>query len=516
MENKSFKKFLHLREEAGDKDWKAESKRDLEKGFIPPTKLRSVIRAFVSSGEIVLQQDTGKKPVTMPKKTLYLVGGPVRDFISGKAVKDLDLATNATPAQIAIILSAAGFKRTGDRSGKNGEELSLPSSFLNADGETVKIEDAKSGEKKMWFVKGRDSSPERKAFVISAVVDGEEFEIATFRKDAKVVDGQAEVDFVDNPKEDADRRDLTYNALYIELTKDTGENKTLYDPTGQGLYDLKNKRTRAVGKPSERFEEDPVRIMRAIRFHCKFSGTIELDPEIKKAIPAFKDSFSSRVAGERIHDEFIKGLMDADVDVRKYLTVYLRTGMLDVVLPGVKIEEPSSVPAEFTDKRDKTLALAWILQNNSIDKVDKALSPFREVDGEQRTSGWQAQERSAIKYLLKLKEFRPDDVNQFLRAKEGTGLTQQQLRDWVNLFKDSNTNRHPRPEWKRQVDAFSSYRPQASWQSAQEAGLHKCKNCRGAGCEQCKGSGEIPPSERGKVIGGMEADLFRKKLEPKE
>jgi len=515
MTPRSFKDFVVIKEAAGDKDWKADAAGpQLKRGFIPPAKLRPVIRAFLNSDKIVLQHDTGPKPVTMPKKTLYLVGGPVRDFIKGKSIKDLDLATNATPAQVATILSAAGFKRAGDRSGKGGSDLKLPNGFLNQDGREVSIEDAKGGDNLLWFIKGRDNSEERKVFVISAVVDGEEFEIATFRKDAKVVDGQAAVDFVDNPKEDAERRDLTINALYIELTKPDGENKTLYDPTRSGIHDLEQGHVKTVGRAKDRFDEDPLRVMRAIRFHCRFSKSEALDPEIAKAIPHFLN-LPERVALERIRDEFLKGLLHPEVDVRKYLGIYKQTGLINAIFPGLRLDPVTSVPAQFTDKKDKVLALAWLLQHNPAEKVDAVLSPKRIVAGQAKLTGWQTEERRAVVYLLKLKEFTPDRVYDYLKAKDGTGLSAQQIRDWVEMFQTGGQPR--RPFWSQQVKKFADYQRGVTWDDAKASGKDVCQACAmgdPAACSQCKGTGTLPPEKRSLVIKDLETDRFRNHLGP--
>lgn len=502
-----------LKEEKGG-DWKQESAAaPLDKGFIPPQKLRPIIRAFLNSGNIILQKDTSGKDVAMPKKTLYLVGGPVRDFIKGKTVKDYDLATNATPAQTATILAASGFKRTGDKSGKEGEELKLPSNFYDEDGQSRKIEDAEQGDKKRWFIKGRDNSDQRKVFVISAMVDGEEFEIATFRKDAKVVDGQAAVDFTDNPKEDAERRDLTINALYIELNKADGENKKLYDPTGRGIHDLKHSIVKTVGKAHERFDEDPLRIMRAIRFHCRFGQGDQLDPEIVKAIPKFMN-LPERVALERIRDEFLKGLLDPDIDAKKYLTIYDKTKLLQVIFPGVIFSQDKGVPVEFSDKKDKPLALAWLLRHNPIEKVAETLNPIRQVGQEQKATGWQTEERRAVLFLLKLKNFDPKQVSQFSRSKMGTGLSPQQIRDWVEMFNIPGTKRNQRGGWwAKRVSAFSDYQPSVKWQDVEASGGDVCKNCQGMGCQECRGSGKVPPHKRGEIISSLESDAFLKKLE---
>ena len=142
---KSFKEFVAAKnklqeaDESANKDWKKEFIQ-LQKGFIPPPKMRPVVQAFLNSGNIKLMDDTSGKPITMKKKALYLVGGPVRDFLSGKTIKDFDLATNATPEQQALILSSAGFNMSPDRSGKD-EKQSKPLRL------TFKPKQAKSGDK---------------------------------------------------------------------------------------------------------------------------------------------------------------------------------------------------------------------------------------------------------------------------------------------------------------------------------------------------------------------------------
>ncbi len=512
MMNKSFKQFISLKE-SSDNDWKKDSLGPpLVKGFIPPPKLRPVIKAFLNSGSIVLHKDMNK-PLTMPQKTLYLVGGPVRDFIMGKSIKDLDLATNATPEQIAIILSSAGFKKVEDRSGKSGAELKLPSQFWNADEEEKKIEDAKEGDKLLWFIKGRDNSEERKPFVISAVVDGEEFEIATFRKDAKVTDGQAAVDFVDNPAEDAARRDLTINSLYIELNSPDSENKKLYDPTGHGLHDLKQGVVKTVGKPEDRFEEDPLRVMRAIRFWARFGKTEKMDPEMLKAMRKFTN-LRERVALERIRDEFLKGLLHSDVDTAKYITAYRDTGLLKTVFPGLNFDPPNGMPVQFSEKKEKPLALAWLLQHNPTEKVAEVLSPKHNVGGEEKPTGWQTDERKAVLFLLKLKEFSPEQVSQYMKMREGTGLSNQQIRDWVDMFKHKDTNRHVGPMTFRakHVKAFAGYNKGVTWDHAVQGGHDVCPTCKGsyaANCSTCRGSGKAPENTRSDILNKLEAERFK-------
>lgn len=495
----TFKKYVQIVEnsqETSNKDWR-KSFIKMDKGFVPPTKMRPVIEAFLKSGEIELTNDASKK-VTMPKKTLFLVGGPVRDFLLNKTIKDYDLATNATPEQIAQILSSAGFKMADERSGKTGKPMNL----------NFKPEIAESGEKKYWFIKGRDASQDGKVFVISAVVDKEEFEIATFRKDAKVTDGAAEVDFVDNPIDDASRRDLTINSLYIELSKADGPNDKLYDPTGKGYHDVKNGVVRTVGKASDRFNEDKLRILRAIRFHARFGNGETMDSDIENSISQFKHL--DGVALERIKDEFVKGLLHPDVDTQKYLNIYNRTGLLKKVFPELTFKNFNSIPDQFRQKKDKPLILAWILQDNSIAQVDKALSPSRDVGGENKQTGWTVDEKRTVLFLLKLTSFTPDNLPEFLRIRNSIMLTDQQIRDWVSLF--NKENKPTRPIWNKHVTAFTTFKPNVKWEDLVKSGKDICSSCHGAGCPMCN-QGRVKPEQRASIVALHQIDDFKKLID---
>jgi len=523
---KSFKDYLVLKEAEekaeGKKDWRKEF-ITLEKGFNPKlhaANLAPIIQAFQDSPKISLTKDT-TKDVTMPKKSLFLVGGAVRDFLKGKTPKDFDLATNATPAQIARILHEADFKAPTkgesnkldyDRSGKGGEfELGF------------KPEPAKPGDKKLWMLTGRDSSKSRKPFVITAVVDGQEFEIATFRRDAKVSEGQAIVDFVDNPAEDAARRDLTINAMYIELTNPEGENKKLFDPTKKGWHDITHGIVQTVGKARDRFEEDNIRTMRAIRFHCRFGSGWKMHEDIEDAIPEFRQL--EGVALERVRDEFLKGLIHPDIDPRCYLSIYKRTGLMNKVFPNVNVN--LQVPAKLRDKKDKILSLAWILQDNPVTKVEEVLSTKR---GETPT-GWPTKERDAVIYLLNLKYFDPDMLPTYLKKKKTAGLSPKQIRDWVDLFsvtKEGKVKSLHGPKWARSIRKLSEFEPDPKeliqWQEK-----IPCDRCQGEGCEHCdyrgshkggvhpeiiaRGLQGVFPKQRSSVVDLLNKERLRKKFE---
>ena len=444
---RSFGEFLEQREEGQktDKDWRKEY-INLPKGFVPPKNMRPVVQAFLDSGSIELTNDTSSK-VTLPKKSLFLVGDPVRDFLinpSGRS-KDHDLATNATPEQIALILHSAGFnmKNPGD-----AEHMKL----------SFKPESKQEGDK-WWFLKGRDG--------IEAIVNGESFNIETFRKGGKTA-GDSAADFADNPHDDAERRDLTINSMYIELSKADGENKKLYDPTRKGYHDVFSNTVRTVGKAEKKFAEDKTRVMKAIRFHCKFGKSKSMDKEISEAIPKFADL--EGVSLEGIREEFLKGLEDPDVDPKKYLSLYEKFGLLPKVFPGVSVR--TDVPPQLRDKKDKFIALAWMLQDNPTEKVEEVLGSAR---GGSNT-GWSNKEKSMVSYFLGLKEFDPDRLDDFLKGRRSLGITKDQIDKWKDMFNvvDGGSVKSLRPTWSSKIDKFKNFEPDyaklVSWFARDEMG----------------------------------------------
>ena len=149
---------------------------------------------------------------------LYVVGGAVRDAILGKQPKDFDLATDAIPDKVEEILAEAGFR----------------------------------------------TLPTGKAFgVINVFTDDDEYEIATFRED-QTKGRKPEVKLGATIESDAARRDLRINALYYDI-----DSNEIIDLVG-GIADIKNNTIQMVGNPQERFEEDPLRILRFFRFLSRF------------------------------------------------------------------------------------------------------------------------------------------------------------------------------------------------------------------------------------------------------
>ncbi len=186
----------------------------------------------------------------------YFVGGSVRDTLLGKPIHDVDIATSAFPEEIKAI-----FDRTIDTGIQHG---------------TVMILD-----------------------------HGQGYETTTFRTESTYTDFRRpdEVTFVRSLAEDLQRRDFTINAFAL---KADGEIIDLFD----GLTDLKNKTLRAVGSPEERFHEDALRMMRALRFSSQLS--FEIEPATLQAI---QDNVAllKNIAIERINVEFTKMMLGSAV-----------------------------------------------------------------------------------------------------------------------------------------------------------------------------------------------------------
>ena len=179
----------------------------------------------------------------------YFAGGCVRDHLLGYESQDIDIASSATPEEVKAI-----FPKT---------------------------------------------IPVGEQFGVMIVVQGEHhFEVATFRSDGSYEDGRRPegVTFV-TPKEDAKRRDFTINGMFY----DPLEEKII--DFVEGRKDLEQGIIRAIGNPEQRFEEDKLRMLRAIRFAARFDYPIET--ETFKAIKQFSQEINV-VSMERIREELIK------------------------------------------------------------------------------------------------------------------------------------------------------------------------------------------------------------------
>lgn len=247
----------------------------------------------------------------------YAVGGCVRDSILAKKPQDWDITTSAKPGDIKRM-----FRRTVDTGIEHGTV-------------TVLI--------------GKDS-----------------FEVTTYRIDGDYEDSRhpKEVRFTNNLEEDLKRRDFTINAMAYN------DDVRLVDAFG-GMKDLNYHLIRCVGDPKERFAEDALRILRAVRFSAQLGFTIEPDTEeaIRELAPTLQ-----RVSAERIRAELLKILVS---DHPEQIREAYRLGITKVILPewddmeGVRQNTPHhkydvaehTIEAIKNVKNDKVLRLTMLFHD---------------------------------------------------------------------------------------------------------------------------------------------------------
>lgn len=223
----------------------------------------------------------------------YFAGGVVRDLLLGRKVSDIDIATSAPPEEVERL-----FEKT---------------------------------------------IPVGKQFgVVVVVVDAVNYEVTTFRRESGYLDGRhpTEVTFTD-ARRDAMRRDFTVNALFLSPL--TGE---ILDWVG-GREDLERKVIRTVGPPAERFQEDKLRVLRAVRFACELG--FEIDGETRRQLEHYADQLT-QVSWERIRDELLKILTGPAPG--RGLPLLLECGILAVILPEVAAMKGVPQPPEFHPEGD--------------------------------------------------------------------------------------------------------------------------------------------------------------------
>jgi poly(A) polymerase len=229
----------------------------------------------------------------------YLVGGCVRDILLKRNPEDYDVTTDATPTQIETL-----FPYTIDVGAKFGVMIVL--------------EDPRDRE-------------------------AAQVEVATFRSDTSYSDGRHPdaVVYSKTPQEDVARRDFTINALLLDPA-----NGEVLDFVG-GRQDLRNGVIRAIGEPERRFEEDKLRMLRAVRFAARFGYVIE--PRTLEAIKKFAPRIN-QVSAERIRDELTKILTEGAA--RRGFELLDKTGLLEQVLPEIARMKGVQQPPQFHPEGD--------------------------------------------------------------------------------------------------------------------------------------------------------------------
>ncbi|HIX28304.1 MAG TPA: CCA tRNA nucleotidyltransferase [Candidatus Blautia stercoravium] len=248
----------------------------------------------------------------------YAVGGCVRDSLLNRSPADWDITTSAKPMEVKNI-----FKRTVDTGLQHG--------------------------------------------TVTVLMEKEGFEVTAYRIDGEYEDSRhpKEVIFTENLEEDLKRRDFTINAM--AYNEETG----LVDVFG-GIRDLDSKIVRCVGNPQERFTEDALRILRAVRFSAQLGFTIEKDTAYwaKELAPTLE-----KISAERIQTELVKLLVSAHP---QYLKTAWELGITKIVLPefDVMMETPQNTPHHCYSVGEHTLKA---LEYTVADKVQRLAVLFHDM-----------------------------------------------------------------------------------------------------------------------------------------
>lgn len=248
----------------------------------------------------------------------FIVGGCVRDMLLGIPPKDFDIATDALPSEVVYIFDKSGHKclEIGKKYGTISVSKTPIKTNDSAKNDSPKTQ--KSPKNMQSTKKSQKNNESIKATNDEAMSDF--VEITTFRKDSAYIDGRhpQSVEFGKSIYEDLSRRDFTINALAFaphttqKISDKSGDKggknrgqSQIIDIYG-GLEDLKSKRVACVGKPSDRFSEDYLRILRALRFSSVLGFAIE--PKTKRAIKKQIQKLDS-LPKERVNAEFSKLLL---------------------------------------------------------------------------------------------------------------------------------------------------------------------------------------------------------------
>jgi tRNA nucleotidyltransferase/poly(A) polymerase len=305
-------------------------------------------------------------------RKLYLVGGSVRDFLTGDKPKDFDLATDALPDEVLDIVD--GKFRT------------------NLQGKAFGV------------------------VVVYTKEVPEGMEIATFRED--VSKGRnPEVKLGVTIEDDVKRRDLTYNSLFYDL--DTRE---IVDLVG-GKEDLKSGITRMVGDPIERFDEDSLRILRAFRFASRYEHPLHHDTE--KAIEKRKQLQNidpetgemKRISQERVWEEMKKAWKQAR-DYNYYLNFFTKFDMWDEVFTG------SEINTELVKSKDLVVVIANLFKNESLSGLERKLVQEYKIEHETATK---------VVFLVSLLSFKVEDVFDIYKKRQQCAISDETILEWLKV-----------------------------------------------------------------------------------
>ena len=305
-------------------------------------------------------------------KKLYLVGGSVRDFLTGDKPKDFDLATDALPDEVIDIV-----------------------------GKTYR------------------TNLQGKAFGVVVVFTKEVpegMEIATFRED--VSKGRnPEVKLGVTIEDDVKRRDLTYNSLFYDLDK-----REIVDLVG-GKGDLEAGITRMVGDPIERFDEDSLRILRAFRFASRYEHPLHKDTEAAIAKRKQLENIDpetgemKRISQERVWEEVKKAFKQAK-DFNFYLNFFTKFDMWDQVFPG------SNINVDLVKSSDFVVVIANLFKNEPLNRLELKLVQDYKIESDTAKK---------VMFLLSFSTLTPETAFEMFKKKEQCFITDATILEWIKV-----------------------------------------------------------------------------------
>ncbi len=350
-------------------------------------------------GETDKQRETAFKVVQMLQGEGFIAlfaGGCVRDHLLGRTPKDYDVATDAFPEEVEAL-----FPKT---------------------------------------------IPIGKAFgVIAVVEDKETVEVATFREEVGTLDGRhPETILFSAAKEDALRRDFTINGMFYDPIADQ-----LHDYV-HGQRDLKKKIITAIGDPIERFMEDHLRMLRAVRFAHNLD--FALDPKTEEAIHSMAHLIT-KISAERIEAEFTRTLTESSKpgDALKHLH---RLGLLEHILPEIIPMIGQEQPPQFHPEGDvfEHTVLMLNLMNGQAGKpaprgdVEQAFQPAHPED-ELVTNPFRPVEPSESLHTTRrrLPHWHQDSRIYFVTFRLADSIAKTKLNQWKEEL-DIWRNNQPSPD----------------------------------------------------------------------
>ena len=252
------------------------------------------------------------KKISQEGFQVFIVGGAVRDALLNRKLKEIDLVSSAKPDDILRLFPKARgpFKKYG--------------------------------------------------VIFISLKDGTRLEITSFRKDSSKSDGRRP-EFIEYASMDTDfmRRDFTINALYYDPQKDK-----IFDFSG-GQKDLKEKKIKTIGKAKERFREDYLRMIRALRFESQLG--FKLDPEVTKAIKEQKQKLKE-ISPERITEEIHKVFLFGKT--LSFISSLKKHGLFDLIFPNLDFNKTKSYLSFFDPISSTSLDVETKERKNSRDPLD--------------------------------------------------------------------------------------------------------------------------------------------------